>query len=378
MSRIDFQNGRVLVEGEWREGASIAFGEDGRIVAIDEAGKGGEVVDLDGGMLVPGLIDVQVNGGGGVLFNTDPTVEGVAAICAAHARFGATGILPTLISGSPEMISAGLDAVDAAIEAGVPGCLGIHVEGPVLNKVRKGIHAEERLQPLDDEMLELLTRPRKGRVLFTMAPEYLNDEQARALKEAGVILAIGHSDADYETARRAFELGATGVTHLYNAMSGLHHREPGMVGASLENREAWIGVIVDGYHVHPAALRVALASRPHERFVLVTDAMPCVGSDEPSFILDGREIFVEDGRCVDDKGTLAGASLDMAAAVRNTVSMVGLPLEEALAMASAYPAAFLGMADQRGTIAPGFAADFAWLDAQGYPRGTWIAGRRAA
>ncbi|MBT0667950.1 N-acetylglucosamine-6-phosphate deacetylase [Novosphingobium profundi] len=377
-NRLTFVNGQVLVAGQWQDGARLDLAE-GRIVAIAPASEDAtdEVVDLGGGRLVPGLIDIQVNGGGGVLFNDDPTPEGIAAMAAAHAGRGTTGILPTLISGSVAMIAAGLDAVDAAIEAGVPGCLGIHVEGPVLNRERKGIHAEDRLVPLGDDLIELLCRPRKGRVLFTIAPEYLDDAQAQALKAAGVILSMGHSNADYDTAREAFARGVTGVTHLFNAMSALHHRAPGMVGAALENQEAWCGIIVDGHHVHPAALRVALATRPLDRFVLVSDAMPCVGSPSDHFLLDGRRITVAGGRCVDDAGTLAGASLDLACAVRNSVEMVGLPLEAALAMASASPAAFLGMAGDRGTIAPGHFADLTWLDADGEPRGAWIAGQRA-
>lgn len=376
MNRVTFENGEVLVDGRWMQGASFTV-DEGRIVSVS-AETGGEVIDLAGGRLVPGLIDIQVNGGGGVLFNDTPTVEGIATMTRAHAGRGTTAILPTLISGSIEMIAAGLDAVDAAIEAGVPGCLGIHVEGPVLNRARKGIHDETRLRPLDDDLLELLCRPRKGIVMFTIAPEYLDEAKAKALRDAGVILSIGHSNADYETARRAFEVGVTGVTHLFNAMSALHHREPGMVGAALENREAWCGIIVDGHHVHPAALRVALAAHPLDRFVLVSDGMPCVGSETSDFVLDGRQIHVVDGRCVDDAGTLAGASLDLAEAVHNCVEMVGLPLDTALAMASAQPAAFLGMADERGTLAPGFAADFTWLDSEGHPRGAWIAGQRIA
>ncbi|MCJ2184969.1 N-acetylglucosamine-6-phosphate deacetylase [Novosphingobium sp. 1949] len=377
MSRITFENGQVLVDGVWRDGATLACA-GGRIAAITPADGTGESVDLRGGRLVPGLIDIQVNGGGGVLLNETPTREGIATMARAHAGRGTTGILPTLISGSTEMIARALDAGDEAIAAGVPGCLGVHVEGPVLSRRYKGIHAEERLCALDDAMMELLLRPRQGKVVFTIAPEYLDPEQAAALRAAGVILSIGHSSASYETARDAFAFGATGVTHLYNAMLGLHHREPGMVGAALENQEAWCGLIVDGHHVHPAALRIALAARPLDRFMLVSDAMPCVGMDSDHFMLDGRRITVAGGRCIDDAGTLAGASLDLAQAVQNSVEMVGLPIETALAMASANPAAFLGMGDRRGRLANGFAADLTWLGRDGAPHGAWIAGERIA
>jgi N-acetylglucosamine-6-phosphate deacetylase len=378
MSRIAFTNGAVRAGDDWLGGATLALA-DGRITAVhadDEAGD--ETIDLAGGSLVPGYIDIQVNGGGGVLFNDVPTAAGIATIARAHAGFGSTAILPTLISALPEVIAAGLDAVDEAIAAQVPGCIGIHVEGPVLNLARKGIHAEDHLRPLDDKLMDLLLRPRAGRVLFTVAPEYLDADQARALLDAGVILSIGHSDADYEVTRRAFAMGVTGVTHLFNAMSGLHHRAPGMVGAALENTQVWCGLIADGLHVHPAAMRIALRSRPLDRFVLVTDAMPCVGSNIAQFELDGRTIYVGDGSCVDAQGTLAGASLDMGAAVRNIVEMGGVSLAQAVDMASASPAAFLGLGNERGAIAPGMVADFVQLDAAQLPVATWIGGRRVA
>ncbi|MGH6746310.1 N-acetylglucosamine-6-phosphate deacetylase [Novosphingobium sp.] len=378
MMKIAFANGNVYLGRAWSRDAVVTV-EQGRIAAAvpghapDEAD---EVVDLAGGWLLPGFIDVQVNGGGGVLLNDAPTPEGIAAIAAAHARFGTTAMLPTLISATPDVIARGLDATDEAIAAGVPGCIGIHVEGPVLNAKRRGIHSEGNLRKLDDAMVDLLIRPRAGRVLFTIAPEYLHADQATALVTAGVVLAMGHSDADYETARAAFGMGVTGVTHVFNAMSALHHRNPGMVGAALENRSAWCGLIADGYHVHPAVMRIALASRPLDRFVLVTDAMPCVGSDLERFTLDGREITVADGRCVGADGTLAGASLDMAGAVRNAVDMAGLSVVQAVDMATVQPAEFLGIAGERGTIAAGRTADFVQLDRAMAPLATWIAGER--
>ncbi|EIZ78361.1 N-acetylglucosamine 6-phosphate deacetylase [Novosphingobium sp. Rr 2-17] len=378
MSRIAFTNGQIYSHGTWLDSASLTLA-GGKIMAIDPANGAEDIaVDLAGGTLVPGYIDVQVNGGGGVLFNDDPTATGIATIARAHARFGSTAIVPTLISALPEVIAAGLDAVDDAITANVAGCIGIHVEGPVLSRARKGIHSERNLRPLDDALIELLTRPRAGRVLFTVAPEYLGQDQARALLEAGVILSIGHSEADYDQTRRAFAMGATGVTHLFNAMSGLHHRAPGMVGAALENQEAWCGLIVDGFHFHPAMLGIALRARPLDRFMLVTDAMSCVGSDLTQFELDGTTIYVSEGRCVDAHGTLAGATLDMGTAVRNTINMGGVSLSQAIDMASRNPAAFLGLDTERGTIGIGMTADFVQLDADHRPVATWIAGQQVA
>lgn len=373
MSSFVFRGGRVLADHCTQD--SCAFRVEHGVITDFHVGDDAEVIDLDGGWLVPGYVDTQVNGGGAVLFNDHPTVEGIRAIGAAHAQYGTTAFLPTLISDSLEIVAAGLDAVDAAIEAGVPGVVGIHVEGPFLNPARKGIHDDKHFRALDDTAIELLTRPRKGVVMVTLAPERNDVAAIERLVAAGVIVSIGHSDATYEQARAAIDAGARGVTHLYNAMSPLKHRDPGVVGAVLEDRTVYAGLIVDGAHLHPAAIRVALAARPVERFMLVTDAMPTVGAASKEFILNGERIHVENGVCVDDNGTLAGCDLDMATAVRNTVAL-GVPFEDAVAMASANPAAFLRLSHRIGSIDVGHSADFVWLAADLTVRGTWIAGNR--
>lgn len=373
MSSFVFRGGRVLADHGTQD--SCAFRVEDGVIADFHAGDDAEVIDLDGGWLVPGYVDTQVNGGGGVLFNDHPTVEGIRAIGAAHAQYGTTAFLPTLISDSLEIVAAGLDAVDAAIAQGVPGVVGIHVEGPFLNPVRKGIHDAKHFRALDEAAIELLTRPRKGVVMVTLAPERNDVAAIERLVAAGVIVSIGHSDATYEQARAAIDGGARGVTHLYNAMSPLKHRDPGVVGAVLEDRHVYAGLIVDGAHLHPAAIRVALAARPLDRFMLVTDAMPTVGAASKEFILNGQRIHVENGVCVDGHGTLAGCDLDMATAVKNTVEL-GVAFEEAVAMASANPAAFLRLSHRIGSIDIGHSADFVWLAADLTVRGTWIAGNR--
>ncbi len=332
--------------------------------------------DLQGAILSPGLIDIQVNGGGGVLFNDIPTVEGIRRIGAAHARFGTTGFLPTLISADPMAIAGAMDAVDAAIEAGVPGVLGIHVEGPFLSPARKGIHDERSLGFLDTETLSLLTRKRRGCVLLTLAPEVVPPAAIRALSAAGVVVSAGHSDADYDTVRQGLDAGIRGFTHLFNAMSQLGGRHPGMVGAALDDKESWSGIIADGHHVHAASLRLALAAKGPDRLILVTDAMSSVGAEVKSFRLQGREITVSDGVCRAADGTLAGADLDMIAAVRGSMAMMGLSLPAAIGMASFNPAAFLRLSDRTGAIAPGLRADFAVIDDQQQIVETWIGGRR--
>jgi N-acetylglucosamine-6-phosphate deacetylase len=340
-----------------------------------DAGADAIEIDLDGGILLPGFIDTQVNGGGGVLFNDTPTVEAIAAIGAAHRQFGTTGFLPTLISDDLDKVDVAMRAVEAAIAARVPGVLGIHLEGPFLSSARKGTHDPAKFRRLDADSIALLSGLQMGRTLVTLAPEQCAPGDIAALVAAGVIVAAGHTDASYAQMIAAFAAGVTGVTHLYNAMSPFTHRAPGAVGAALENQSAYCGLIVDGRHVDPAAIRIALNARPHDRFMLVTDAMPTVGAAEKSFMLQGKPIHVVDGVCVEENGTLAGSDLDMATALRNMVAMVGSPLAEASAMASAVPAAFLGLSD-RGRLAPGARADFVWLDRDLGVRGVWIAGER--
>lgn len=365
---------RVLIDGAWREGRAVLV-EDGRIAAIvapDALPAGTEIARVSGS-LVPGFIDTQVNGGGGVLFNDAPTVEGIAAIAAAHRRFGTTGLLPTLISDDLSVIRRAVAAVDAAIEAGVPGILGIHIEGPFLNVERKGIHSADKIRVLDEEGFGVLTGLRRGRTLVTLAPERTSPEMVRRLVDAGLIVSAGHTNATYEQAVAAIEAGLTGITHLFNAMSPLGSRRPGVVGAALEADGVTCGIIVDGHHVSPATLRLALRCKPRDRVMLVTDAMPSVGSDASEFVLQGSRILVRDDLVTDEAGTLAGSNLDMAGAVRNAVSMLGVTLEEAVAMASSVPAAFIGLADT-GRIAPGLRADLVLLDDTLAATASWIAG----
>jgi N-acetylglucosamine-6-phosphate deacetylase len=369
-------NGRVLTEAGVVEGKAVLV-ENGVISGIVDTSAvpaGAQVRDLDGGLLVPGYIDTQVNGGGGVLFNDAPTVETIAAIGAAHRAYGTTGFLPTLISDDLSVVDQAMRATEQAIEQGVPGVLGVHIEGPFLNPKRKGIHDADKFRVIDEEALALLTSLKVGKTLVTLAPERTTPDMIQRLADAGVHVAAGHTNALYKTMRQALDHGLTGFTHLFNAMSPLTSREPGTVGAALESQTAWAGLIVDGRHVDPATLRIALRTRPLDRFMLVTDAMPTVGMTDKRFVLQGREIIVRDGVCVDDHGTLAGSDLDMAGAVRNAVSMLHLSLDDAVMMASSAPAAFLGLGARRGRIARGYAADFCLLNEDLSVRATWIDG----
>ncbi|MFT4248179.1 MAG: N-acetylglucosamine-6-phosphate deacetylase [Pseudomonas sp.] len=370
-------NGRVLLQDGFRDDVAVLLegGDIAALVATDDPRvAAAQRVDLHGGTLLPGFIDIQVNGGGGVLFNNDTSPEGLAAIARGHRRFGTTGLLPTLISDTAEKMAAAIQATREAIAQGVPGILGIHLEGPYLSPARKGTHDASVFRVPDAHEIEVDTSLDNGVTLITLAPEQVPVEDIRALVARGAIVFAGHTAASYEQARAGIDAGITGFTHLYNAMSPLAGREPNVVGAALEDRDTWCGLIVDGVHVHPASLRVALAAKPRGKLLLVTDAMPMVGADSPSFDLYGETITEVDGVVRNAAGALAGSALDMASAVRNSVNLLGLDLAEAARMASTYPAQCIGLGDRLGVIAPGYQADLVLLDADLQVRATWIAG----
>ena len=376
MESFALTNANVLTDDGFRPDLAVLV-EDGKVVALlPESGLPAGVTrrDLGGGHLLPGYIDVQVNGGGGVLFNNAPTVEALRSIVAGHRKFGSTGLMPTLISDDVETMRLAVAAVRQAIAEGVPGVLGIHLEGPYIAPERKGTHNADKFRVPDAAEIEMATSLDNGVTLVTLAPEQVPADTIRAMVARGAKVAAGHTAASYEQARVGLDAGISGFTHLYNAMTPLQGRDPGVVGAALEDPHSWCGVIVDGVHVHPASLRVALAAKPRGKILLVTDAMPMVGADAPSFELYGETITAIDGVVRNAAGSLAGSALDMASAVRNTVQMLGLPLEEAARMASTYPAQFLGIDDYRGRIAPGCAADLVLLDDALQVRETWIGG----
>jgi N-acetylglucosamine-6-phosphate deacetylase len=370
-------NGRVMTDRGLVDGLAVRI-EGDRIAALGpsaELAAGAEVRDLQGARLLPGFIDTQVNGGDGVLFNDEPTPETIARIGAAHRRFGTTGFLPTLISDDLDTVRTAVEATRTAIAAGSPGVLGIHIEGPYLSVTRKGIHDASKLRRTDATSFDLLTSLGVGRTLVTLAPEETSPETIERLVKAGVVVSVGHSNAGYPAVRAALDHGASGFTHLFNAMSPLTAREPGVVGAALDDQDAWCGIIVDGVHVDPVVLKLAMRLRPRHRFNLITDAMPCVGSAQTSFDLQGKTIMVRDGACFDEAGTLAGSALDMASAVRNAVRLLGLDLADASRMASGNPAAFLGLEHETGRIARGCFADLMLLDDDLQVLETWIHGQ---
>ncbi|HZD54500.1 MAG TPA: N-acetylglucosamine-6-phosphate deacetylase, partial [Woeseiaceae bacterium] len=372
--------GRVLTDAGLEEGLAVVI-EGERITAVgpraDVDVGDAEVVDLEGNLLLPGFIDIQVNGGGGALFNGKPTVETIAEIGRVHRQFGTTGFLPTLVSDDLDVVADAIAATREAIAAAVPGVLGLHIEGPFLNEERRGVHDASKIRNLDEEAFRLLTTPTGGKTLITLAPEKTTPAMIRALTDAGVIVSAGHSNATYAQVRDALAAGLTGFTHLFNAMSQLTVREPGVVGAALDDADSWCSIIVDGYHVDPVVLRLAMRIKRRDRFLLVTDAMPSVGAGVKSFNLLGREIDVQNGVCVDEEGTLAGSDMDMSTAVRNAITMLHIGVADAVRMASCRPAEFLGLSKRYGKIAPGFRANFVITDEELTTIETWVDGSRS-
>jgi N-acetylglucosamine-6-phosphate deacetylase len=344
------------------------------IATSDPIATGFELHDLGGNLLAPGLIDLQVNGGGGVLFNDAPTVASLRTIAAAHRSFGTTAFLPTLITDNDAVMDTAITAVGEAIRERVPGIVGIHLEGPYLNPRYKGVHDAARMRDFDSASMARITSLTEGCTLLTLAPEMVPVEIISQLKEQGIVVFGGHSAATYEETRRALDAGLTGFTHLFNAMAPLQSREPGIVGAALEDKDSYVGIIADGYHVHPAMFAVTVAAKQVGKTVLVTDAMPTVGSDIKSFDLFGSTISAEGGRCVTADGTLAGSDIGLITAVKNAHRFADIDQFEALRMASTYAADAIGMADQMGYIRLGYRANLIELDTSMHVRRSWIDG----
>ncbi len=364
----------ILHEGAWLHGHGVMV-QGGVIRAVlpeREPGIGQRIALPAGSKLAPGLVDVQVNGGGGLLFNDDPSANAARAIAAAHRRLGTTTILPTLMTDTPEVFE------HAASQARIgPGVAGIHFEGPFLGAARPGVHRAPLIRaPEESDLrcLQTLAARLDGPVLLTLAPETVAPDMLRRLRAAGIVLSAGHSAASFEQCEAALAAGVTGFTHLFNAMAPPAARAPGIVAAALLHTQAWCGVIADGIHVHPAMLRLLLASRPDGRVMLVSDAMPPAGTDDEVFELQGRTIYRRDGCLMTADGTLAGADLCLMEAVRRATSLMGVSDARALAMASEVPAEFLGLSDTLGSIAPGRRADMVLLTEDLQVIGTWLAG----
>ncbi|PCH95971.1 MAG: N-acetylglucosamine-6-phosphate deacetylase [Gammaproteobacteria bacterium] len=330
------------------------------------------------GLVVPGYIDLQVNGGGGVLFNDSPSVDKLKTIMATHAKFGTTAMMPTLITDKIAVMVQAADAVAQAITAKVPGIIGIHFEGPHLSLAKKGTHCAELIRPISNVEWQVLSRQDIGKVMVTLAPETVSPADITRMVKLGIKVCLGHTNADFATAQQAVDAGATGFTHLFNAMSPLQGREPGVVGCALLNDHTQAGLIVDGHHVDFASCQLAIKTKPAGGIFLVTDAMPPVGTNMKEFPLYDRTVYVENGKLTSTTGELAGSSLDMATAVKNTHLSLKIPLDESLRMASLYPAKYLYANSElvRGELKVGMQADMVILNDNFSVAETWISGER--
>ncbi|MDO3442966.1 N-acetylglucosamine-6-phosphate deacetylase [Agrobacterium sp. V1] len=373
-----FVGARIFDGAAWHDG-KVLLTSDGHVTDIsDKVPAEAEVIDANGLLIAPGFIDLQVNGGGGVMFNNQPDVNGIARICSAHAKFGTTALMVTLITDRPDVTSKAAQAGIAAGKANVPGFLGLHFEGPHLSVARKGTHDPALIRKMETTDLEVLTRCKAelSFVLTTIAPENVTKEQVAALRKAGIVVSLGHTDTGLDVATAYADAGASMVTHLFNAMSPLGHREPGLVGAALSNGKLDCGLIADGFHVDPAAIGIALrAKNGPARIFLVTDAMSTIGTDDDGFELNGRRVYRNGGRLTLADGTLAGADIDMLSCIRFMHEKMDTPLEEALRMASAYPAEAIGAA-AKGKLLPGSDADFVVLTPDLQMHSTWIGGEK--
>jgi N-acetylglucosamine-6-phosphate deacetylase len=379
--RFALTGARIFDGDNWHDDAALVVQGDAveGILPVGAIPSGVARIDTGGGMLAPGFVDLQVNGGGGVMLNDHPDVASLATICRAHAPFGTTALLATLITDTPAITAAAIAAGTEAARQKLPGFLGLHLEGPHLSVARKGAHDPALIRPMTDADEAALIAARKNLpvLLTTIAPESVEPGRVAALAKAGIVVSLGHSDTGYATAKAFADAGASVVTHLFNAMSQIGNREPGLAGAAIDIGGLSAGIIADGIHVDPATMLIALrAKQGPGRIVLVTDAMATIGTDMTSFTLNGRIIYRKDGSLRLADGTLAGADLDMISAVRYVHRVVGLDLSEALRMASLYPAQAVGQAHRLGRFANGTAADIVALSDDLDVKGVWIGGDR--
>ena len=333
-----------------------------------------EIHDLRGGILSAGFIDVQVNGGGGALMNDRPTIETVRRIAEAHRKFGTTGMLPTVITDDQKVIDQAVASVQDAISYHVLGVLGIHLEGPFLDPARKGAHPENFIRTMTESDVQRIAAIACGSVMLTLAPNKVPARFISKLAQSGVLISMGHAEATVAEVQQALGAGARAFTHIYNAMSQLNGREPGMVGACLADHESFCGVIVDGLHVDEIALKVLFAAKANDHIMLITDAMPPAAGGPEKFALQGRMARRVGNRLQLDDGTLAGSIVTMDEAVRRSV-LLGVNLGDALRMASLVPARFLHRENELGRIAKGFIASMVHLSEDLHVNKTWIDGQ---
>ena len=370
--------GARVFDGETMRGGLAVVIDGARIIDLVQQGKIAAKVEqhnLHGGILAPGFIDVQVNGGGGALLNDNPTVDTIRRIAGSHRKFGTTGLLPTVITDAPGILAQAIASVKAARDAKVPGVLGIHIEGPFLDVARKGAHDPQYIRKMTAKDVAQIANADCGTVMLTLAPNRVDPALINSLAGQGVLVSLGHAEATLAEIQLALKNGARAFTHIFNAMSQMNGREPGMVGMALADDESFCGLIADGLHVHDVAMKVALAAKRKDRVMLVSDAMPAAAGGPDVFELQGRTVRRENGRLLLDDGTLAGSNLTMDEAVRYCVKRLDVSLEDALCMSSLNPAAFMRCDHELGRIRPGYLASLVHLSDELNVLQTWIDGK---
>jgi N-acetylglucosamine-6-phosphate deacetylase len=359
--------------------------ENGKITGLQAAAQSPWKTDSELlGIVCAGFIDIQVNGGGGVLFNYEQSPSALAKIMQGHAKYGTTAMLPTLITDSYDKMQRAANAVQEAIELSTPGIVGVHFEGPHLSLAKKGIHSAEQVRCASDADLAIVTRKDIGKVMVTIAPENVSADVIADLVNQGVHVSLGHSGADIDTVLTAIDAGAHCFTHLFNAMSGLTAREPGLISAALTDKRISAGLIADLHHVHPYNCKLAYQCLGPERLMLVTDAMAHVGCNMQTLPWLDSTITKVGGKLTLDDGSLAGSCLDMAGAVKNMLTLLSEDaldtekdrlLQDVLNMASLAPATLLGL-QTRGQLISGNQADFVLLDPNLNVQACWINGEQ--
>ena len=352
--------------------------ENERITGVVETAKlptGISQINREGGILAPGFIDVQVNGGGGVLLNNTPERNTLDTMTSAHRRYGTTAMMPTIVSDTTHRQKECVEAIQAAMSGGNQSVLGVHLEGPFLDLEKRGVHKADTIREIQDTDMDWLCTLQIPTIIVTLAPEHTRAGQIRQLTDAGILVCAGHTNAHYEELSLAIAEGLRGFTHLYNAMRPQSGREPGVVGAALDSDTTWVGIIADGHHVHPANIRIVQKTKPRGKTLLVSDAMATVGGLESFFEIYGEIIEEKEGRLINSEGVLAGSAIGMIDAVRICTELVGIPLEESLRMASLYPAEFLHKDANLGRISEGFRADMVCFECNYSVLDTWVAGQ---
>ena len=363
---IDFiEHKALLIEDQYIAG----------IVNKDAIPTDFQVKKIEGGILSPGFIDLQVNGGGGKLFNNSPNKESLNTIISAHQYFGTTSIMPTVISDSLNILQKCTDTISNEIDNN-HSLLGIHIEGPFFNVKYRGVHQKQYINTINASYLNLFETLDKFPVMLTLAPECISIKQLKHLKSLGFKILAGHTDANYDQLEEAVKYGLDGFTHLFNAMGQISAREPGVVGSAFDFDETSASIIVDLHHVHPSLINLSFKQKPKGKLFFVSDSMATINHGEPSFELYDEVVSESNGRIINSEGKLAGSSITQIDAIKNAYQKCSIPLESAISMATLYPAEYLGVSDYIGQLKKGYRADLAHFDSNFHVQNVWLAGKQ--